>query len=92
MVRRRFRLFSFICAWIYVCGSTEVKHAKDLPEFDRLIENGDFQPIRKWLTEHAYIHGKRKKPLEIIKSATGEELNVRHLIRYLEEKYTTLYL
>lgn len=65
---------------------------KDLPEFDRLIENGDFQPIRKWLTEHVHVHGKRKKPLEIIKSATGEELNVRHLIRYLEEKYTTLYL
>ncbi|MFT0800525.1 carboxypeptidase M32 [Bacillus swezeyi] len=64
----------------------------DLPEFDRLIENGDFQPIRQWLTDHVHVHGKRKKPLEMIKSATGEELNVRYLIRYLEDKYTSLYL
>ena len=39
-----------------------------------------------------YTSTAKEKPLEIIKSATGEELNVRHLIRYLEEKYTTLYL
>ncbi|QHZ47373.1 carboxypeptidase M32 [Bacillus sp. NSP9.1] len=65
---------------------------KDLPEFDMLIENGDLQPIRQWLTDHVHIHGKRKKPLDMIKSATGEELNVRYLIRYLEEKYTSLYL
>ncbi|MER3123102.1 carboxypeptidase M32 [Bacillus altitudinis] len=65
---------------------------KDLPNFDELIQNGSFAPIKEWLTEHVHKHGKRKKPSEIIQDATGEELNVQYLIDYLTDKYTKLYL
>lgn len=65
---------------------------KDLPNFDELIQNGSFAPIKEWLTEHVHQHGKRKKPSEIIQDATGEELNVQYLIDYLTDKYTKLYL
>jgi carboxypeptidase Taq len=64
---------------------------KDIPNFDALLEEGSVTPIREWLTENIHKHGRLKKPLEILKDVTGEELNATYLIRYLEEKYTAIY-
>ncbi|WP_166241591.1 carboxypeptidase M32 [Paenibacillus turpanensis] len=64
---------------------------KELPQFDELVEQGDFAPIRDWLTEHVYRFGKLKTPNEIIREVTGEELNPEYLVQYLEEKYKPLY-
>ncbi|WP_438318548.1 carboxypeptidase M32 [Sporosarcina sp. FA9] len=64
---------------------------KDLPDFDELCLQGDFQPILDWLTENIHKYGKMKKPLEIIKDVTGEGLNAKYLADYLSEKYTRLY-
>lgn len=64
---------------------------KDLPNFDELCLQGDFQPILEWLTENIHKYGKMKKPLEIIKDVTGEGLNAKYLADYLSEKYTRLY-
>ena len=64
---------------------------KDLPNFDRLIEEGDLASIKEWLTEKVHKHGMLKKPLEIIQDVTGEGLNAKHLINYLEKKYTDVY-
>lgn len=68
------------------------KMAADLRDFDQLIEKGEFQQMIQWLKENVHVHGKRKKPLEIIREVTGEELNVQYLIDYLTDKYETLYL
>ncbi|GER67878.1 carboxypeptidase M32 [Weizmannia acidilactici] len=64
---------------------------KDLPDFDGLVAKGDLQPIREWLTEHVHRFGKMKKPAEILRDATGEELNAQYLIDYLTEKFTDVY-
>lgn len=64
---------------------------KDLPNFDELLEKGELDSIKGWLTEKVHQHGKMKKPLEILKEVTGEELNVDYLIEYLEEKYKGIY-
>ncbi|TFE03042.1 carboxypeptidase M32 [Jeotgalibacillus salarius] len=64
---------------------------KDLPQFDEYIANGDIAPIKNWMTEKVHRFGKTKKPLEILKEATGEGLNAEHLIKYLEDKYSALY-
>ncbi|UQZ46424.1 carboxypeptidase M32 [Bacillus sp. PK3-037] len=82
---------SYALGYMY---AAQLKHKMldDLPEFDTLLERGEFHPIKQWLTEKVHIHGKRKKPLDIIKEATGEELNVRYLINYLQNKYSNLYL
>ncbi|TGB04573.1 carboxypeptidase M32 [Halobacillus salinus] len=55
------------------------------------IKNGDFQPIKAWLTEHIHQYGKMKKPLEIVKDVTGEGLNPDYIVAYLTEKYQTIY-
>ncbi|MEG7377763.1 carboxypeptidase [Bacillus subtilis] len=82
---------SYALGYMYA-AQLKQKMLEDLPEFDTLLERGEFHPIKQWLTEKVHIHGKRKKPLEIIKDATGEELNVRYLIEYLSNKYSNLYL
>ncbi|MDZ5669999.1 carboxypeptidase [Bacillus stercoris] len=82
---------SYALGYMYA-AQLKQKMLEDLPEFDALLERGEFHPIKQWLTEKVHIHGKRKKPLDIIKDATGEELNVRYLIDYLSTKYSNLYL
>ncbi|WP_282034242.1 carboxypeptidase M32 [Metabacillus indicus] len=64
---------------------------KDLPDFDQLVENGEFGTIKNWLTEKIHQHGKMKQPLEILHDVTGEGLNAKYLIDHLETKYSKLY-
>ncbi|KPB06612.1 carboxypeptidase M32 [Bacillus sp. CHD6a] len=64
---------------------------KDLPNYDELLANGNLEPVKEWLTDKVHQHGKLKKPLEILKDVTGEELNADHLIEYLEDKYSKIY-
>jgi carboxypeptidase Taq len=64
---------------------------KQLPDFDTLIANGQFSTIREWLREHIHQYGKQYTPEELIQRVTGEPLNSKYLIQYLEEKYTDVY-
>ncbi|WP_409270427.1 carboxypeptidase M32 [Neobacillus sp. SCS-31] len=64
---------------------------KELPDFDSLLEKGEFLPIKEWFTRHVHSFGKMKKPLEILYDATGEGLNPDYLIEYLYEKYSAVY-
>lgn len=64
---------------------------QELPAFDSLIAEGNLAPIKKWLTEKVYKHGKLLTPNEIIRAVTGEELNPEYLVQYLEEKYKSVY-
>jgi carboxypeptidase Taq len=64
---------------------------QELPAFDSLIAEGNLAPIKEWLTEKVYKHGKLLTPNEIIREVTGEELNPDYLVQYLEEKYKSVY-
>jgi carboxypeptidase Taq len=81
---------SYALGYMY---AAQFKHAmlKDLPDFNELIETGQFEKIKNWLTEHIHQYGKTKQPLEILKDVTGEGLNAQYLIEYLEEKYRYIY-
>src|SRR5690606_19366151 len=58
---------------------------QDLPNFDELLSTGNITPIREWLPQNVHQYGMSKKPLEILKDATGEGLNADYLAAYLEE-------
>ncbi|ASK63374.1 carboxypeptidase M32 [Virgibacillus phasianinus] len=58
---------------------------------DQQIASGDFAPIREWLSKNIHQYGKMKKPLEIVKDVTNEDLNPQYLVNYLTEKYTRIY-
>ncbi len=81
---------SYALGYLY---AAQLKHAmlKDIPDFDQHLENGDITPVRQWLTENIHQYGKLKKPVEILKEATGETLDASYLIDYLTDKYTKVY-
>lgn len=61
-------------------------------DVDSLVEKGEFEEIRKWLTGKVHVHGKRYKSLdEMLVAEVGEELNPKYFIDNLRQKYTELY-
>ncbi|ULT55371.1 carboxypeptidase M32 [Neobacillus drentensis] len=81
---------SYALGYMY---AAQFKHKllEEIPEFNRLVENGEFLPIKSWLTEKIHQYGKLKKPLEILQDVTGEGLNPNYLIDYLYKKYSDVY-
>lgn len=73
--------------------AAQIRHTlmKEMPDFDDKIEKGELAPIKEWLTEKVYRHGKLLDPAEIILNVTGEPLNPDYLVAYLEEKYKDIY-
>ena len=57
---------------------------------DALAE-GDCAPVRDWLREHVHRHGRVLDPPELLRAATGSELDPAPLLAYLREKYGALY-
>jgi len=64
---------------------------RSLPDLSGMIARAEFAPLRAWLTEHIYRHGRSRTAAEIARAATGEELAVRPYLNYLREKYGELY-
>lgn len=64
---------------------------KEMPDFYTIIENGEFMKIRNWLKENIHQYGKLYTPSELIRKVTGEELNAKYLVDYLEVKYADIY-
>lgn len=70
-----------------VAAQIEASMRKDLPNFDALIENGEFTQILSWLSTHVHAHGSRYKPMDLVKIATGEPLNSKYFIEHLTKRY-----
>lgn len=60
-------------------------------DFEGLLRSGDIQAIVKVLGEHIHKYGKLKESRELLKAMTGEDFDPDYYIRYLKEKYGTLY-
>ncbi len=63
---------------------------KDL-SYDDLIRKGDLKPIIDWLIEKVHKQSNLYDPLELIKKISGEEVNPKYFIAYLEEKFSKIY-
>jgi carboxypeptidase Taq len=62
-----------------------------IPTLDQSLARGDYAPLREWLTEHIYQHGRRFRPHELLERATGRGLDAEPYLEYLETKFTGLY-
>ena len=62
-----------------------------LPDLDAQIAAGQLLPLKEWLTEKVYRHGKLRQPAELIRDISGEPLQSGYLCDYLEEKYRDIY-
>lgn len=72
--------------------AAQLEHTmKKALDIDELLRTGQFDKILDWLRENIHKHGCLKKPNEILKDVTGEDLNPMYFIEYLENKFEKLY-
>lgn len=81
---------TYALGYIY---AAQIKHAmdRDMPDFEEKLSRGELYPIKEWLSEKIHRHGKMKKPMEIIREVTGEGVNAKYLVEYLQKKYRDIY-
>jgi len=68
--------------------SAAVKAHPGIPEE---IAKGEFGSLHGWLKQRLYRHGRKLKPDEVIKRATGRAMSIKPYIGYLRGKYGELY-
>ncbi|MBN1798320.1 MAG: carboxypeptidase M32 [Spirochaetales bacterium] len=64
---------------------------KEQPELEQELEQGNLKPVRTWLLENIHSHGAVYPAGELCRRVTGEKLNPRFFIEYLQKKFGTLY-
>ena len=64
---------------------------RQLPEFDQLLREGNFAPVRQWLADHWYRYGQIYTNDQLLRQMTGENLQAGYLCDYLESKFSELY-
>lgn len=62
-----------------------------LPDLTHLLARGEYTPLREWLTEHIYQHGRTYTPHELLVRTTGNGLDPAPYLHYLTGKYSELY-
>ena len=65
-----------------------MEHQMPLSDY---LKEGNMVPVREYLRDHVHKYGAVYPTNELLKKITGEEFNPDYYIRYLTEKYTTLY-
>jgi len=67
------------------CWYTAMK--KSLPNLEELIKGGTFSPIKSWLQENVWNHGRRFYSHDLVARSLGREPTEDDYISYLREKY-----
>ncbi|CAM3710636.1 carboxypeptidase M32 [Deinococcus frigens] len=62
-----------------------------LPELENGLLRGEYTPLREWLTDHIYQHGRTYTPHELLERVTGRGLDPQPYLEYLSGKYGELY-
>ncbi|MBL8968599.1 MAG: carboxypeptidase M32, partial [Spirochaetaceae bacterium] len=62
------------------------KLKKDLPGVEASVEGGDVSGVLAWLRENIHRPGAAWLPGELVERVTGEKLDARYFVAYLEEK------
>jgi len=67
------------------------KALQERPEIRDQLARGETTGLREWMTEKIYRHGRKFQPAELVERATGEPLQSRAYMKYLQTKFGTLY-
>ena len=65
--------------------------ARELPDWEEQVRRGQFEQILGWLRERIHQHGRIYSATEICRRVTGEPLDARYFLDYLERKFGELY-
>ena len=63
----------------------------DVLDWRSQLANGKLEDVNKWLNTNIHCKGDLYDPQELIKQATGENLDSKPYLQYLNKKYSSLY-
>jgi carboxypeptidase Taq len=72
-------------------GQITAALTKDLPDWRRKLTEGKLESVNDWLKTKIHRIADLYDPEELIKQATGRNLDSEPYLRYLKEKYGSLY-
>jgi carboxypeptidase Taq len=62
-----------------------------LPDLPDHIRRGQFTPLLNWLRANIHRHGRKYDSADLVRRATGAQLSTEPYIRYLRDKFSTIY-
>jgi carboxypeptidase Taq len=62
-----------------------------MPELDRQMRAGEFQPLLGWLRENVYAQGRKFTPDELVERVTGSPIGCGPWVSYARRKFGELY-
>jgi carboxypeptidase Taq len=72
-------------------GQLLTKIKNDIPNMRSQLAEGNLSNITGWLAENVHIQSNLHDPAELIKKITGNQLDAKPYLEYLQEKYAELY-
>jgi carboxypeptidase Taq len=80
-----YSLGSFYAAQFYAAATLAI------PGLEKLIEQGETQPLLDWLRTNVHRHGRYYNSEELCKEITGKTLDVSYFTNYLLDKFAPVY-
>ena len=59
----------------------------ELGDVEDQFARGEFAPLREWLRENVYRHGRMYEPRELLRRVTGSDLDPAPYLDYLRTKF-----
>jgi carboxypeptidase Taq len=87
-----FGYFPSYCLGNMIAAQLWYRVLAERPSLEEDFARGEFGWLLGWLRENIHSQGMRHNALELVKRVTGEELSPGPLVRYLRERYGSLYL
>ena len=64
---------------------------EEVGDLNAQFAEGQFEPLKNWLTKKIYLQGQRHRASDLVKVVTGKPLSYEPLMRHLRAKYEPLY-
>lgn len=64
---------------------------RQIGSVNELLSEGKLDLIHKWMADNVHSHGAIYSPTELIEKATGEKLESKYFVNYLQNKYFEVY-
>ena len=64
---------------------------RDIPDWRGQIAEGRFQKVKGWMVKNVHQQGDLYDPAVLVKKITGEEMNVKPYLEYLDNKCSWVY-
>lgn len=74
-----------------ISGQLWERIRRELPDLDDQIRAGELGGLRDWLREHVHRHGRKYLPGELLERVVGGGLDPQPLLRYLRDKFGSIY-